>query len=174
MRRFAILMSLTVAIVAAGIGNAGAVDYPIYGTGPVTISIVKKGGRLSFRAPWTVSKGARLRIVNTTADRHTFTLVKPGAVPRTKKQLRACNLCRQIAVAHRYDAERDRIRKRVVDTGKEGWDKPTGTVGDSWYVDVKGKSHSRKVTAAKGTTLTFFCGVHPRMTGTIRVVAGAG
>lgn len=158
-------------------GGAQAGDYPIYpipGTGTVRISIVKKGDRQFFRAPKTVSKGERLVIRNLTnparVGPHTFTLVEAGGVPRTEGARRRCRLCRLVAAAHRYDAERNRIRRPIVQAGKPGWDKPTGAVGDSWYVERLNDSHSRKVTARVGTKLTFFCGVRPRMTGTIRVV----
>ena len=59
----------------------------------------------------------------------------------------------------------------VVDSGKTGWDKSFGKKGDSWFAEAKGDKHSRKVTAKVGTTLTYFCAIHPNMVGKIKVIS---
>ena len=65
-----------------------------------------------------------------------------------------------------------RSASRAVDNGKKGWDTPFTEKqnGDSWVAQAKGDTQSRKVTAKSGTTLYYFCLVHPFMQGKIKVV----
>ena len=45
-----------------------------------------------------------------------------------------------------------------------------GKTGDTWYTETKNAKESRTISAKAGTTLTYFCAVHPNMVGTIKVV----
>ena len=149
-------------------------DYYDIGTGPVTIRMSNAGKRSFFSGPARVSRGAKLTIRNVSKPAkvgpHTFSLVRPKLIPRTKRQIRFCQLCRTIATAQKFDAKTMKINKPTLDVGGKGWNAPFGKVGDSWYVERKGASQTRRVTAKVGTTLTYFCAVHPRMKGTIKVV----
>ncbi len=161
---------------ATGSGPASAQDYDV-GTGPQKITMQLKGKRPVFKGPKRVSEGARLTIVNKTAPRkigpHTFSLVKKGELPKTKKERKSCfegNICFTIAMAHRFDPETERINRPKVEVGGKGWNKSFGKKGDSWYTETKGEKTGRRVTAAAGKTLYYLCAVHPGMQGKIRVV----
>jgi hypothetical protein len=178
MRPF-LVISLTLGL-AAPAGAAGP-DYEIPDgpdrTGPVTITINSGVFRPFFAGPRRVSSGARLTVRNASSpDRvgpHTFSLVRRSALPRTKRARRTCgaHVCGRIAKAHRFNRQTLRVRRRTVDVGRKGWDRSFGKVGDTWYVDKKGRAQTRRVTAPAGTTLRYFCATHPTMSGAIRVVA---
>jgi len=164
------------AVAAAGVAapsNAQYQDIPK----PATVEMVMKGKLPVFKGPKTVSKGAKLTIVNKTSLKqigpHTFSLVKPAKVP-SKKQWKQCGeklelLCGEIARAHKVNMETGQPGKVFLDVGKKGFDKSFGKKGDSWFTDAKGDEFSRKVTAKAGSTLTYFCAVHPNMVGKIKV-----
>jgi hypothetical protein len=177
LRRASVIVTagLVIGVPSGSFAQEDTDPYYDVGTGPVTITIKRKGKRLYFSGPKKVSRGALLTVRNATnpakVGRHTFSLVNPSRVPRTKRQRRRCLVCRRIAAAHKYHPKTDKIGKPIVDVGQEGWDKRFGTRGDSWVVERKGKSHTRRVTAHTGTRLTYFCGVHPSMKGTITVIA---
>jgi hypothetical protein len=133
-----------------------------------------RGKRSFFTGSALVSRGARLTVRNASDPQrvgpHTFSLVRSGLVPRTRRQLRVCSLCSSISRAHRYQPRTRNIRRPRVEVGPSGWGQSFGRTGDSWYVERRGRRHTRRVLAPVGTRLTYFCGVHPRMWGTIRVV----
>jgi hypothetical protein len=173
--RRASVIVVAASLAAAG-GRAAAQTSPYYdiGTGPVTIKMKSSGKHTFFSGPKQVSRGAELTVANVSnparVGAHTFSLVQSHLVPKTRKQRRLCHLCSRIAAAHEYHPTTQKVAKPTVEAGKKGWDTPFGKKGDSWYVARKGRSQTRKVTAKVGTTLTYFCGVHPRMRGTIKVV----
>ena len=149
-----------------------------------TITMKLKGKGKSavpyFTGPKTVAHGAKLKIVNDTAPKaigpHTFSLVKAGLVPKGAKAQSKCagenaltGLCLTIAKAHEVDLKTFKVSKPIVETGRTGWDTSFGKTGDSWYTETKGEKTSRIVTAKAGTTLTYFCAVHPNMVGKIKV-----
>jgi plastocyanin len=160
-------------------GTAHAQDYDIR-TGPVTVKMKLKGKRPFFSATGkTISRGEKLTVVNTTKIQqigpHTFSLVKPAALPKTAKKAKACGeklkgICGKIARAHKFDPKTQKINKPDLDVGGKGWNTSFGRKGDSWYTEVKGDIETRKVTAPVGTTLTYFCAVHPNMVGKLKVV----
>lgn len=171
---------------AAGDG-ARAQDYDI-GTGPVKIQMKLKGkGRKAVpffsASAKKISRGAKLTIVNTTKIQqigpHTFSLVKPAKIPNGTKAQRKCGgsettppsgICLKIFKAHKVDFQTGKVGKISLDVGKKGWDKSFGKKGDSWVTEGKGQTTTRKVTAKVGTTLTYFCAVHPNMVGKLKVV----
>ena len=57
------------------------------------------------------------------------------------------------------------------EAGKKGWDKEGSLKvrGDSYFLVKRHEKFAQKVSADPGTTLTFFCAVHPDMQGTIDV-----
>lgn len=147
---------------------------PDRGTGPVTIEMRSKGRRSFFRGPKRVSRGQPLSVLNESNPQrvgpHTFTLVRRARVPQTRRQIRLCTVCSAIARAHRYHPKTGNVSRASVEAGRKGWNRAFGRSGDSWYVEKRRRSQTRRVTAPVGRRLTYFCGVHPRMWGTIRVV----
>jgi hypothetical protein len=169
----AVAAAATVAGVAGGGGAAKAQDYSV-DTGPVTIKIKLKGKHPFFKGPKRITQGEKLTVLNQTAVQkigpHTFSLVKPVLIPRTKKARKRCTLCETIGIAHKFNPKTEKVNKPKVEAGEKGWDKSFGKKGDSWYTDAKGQKHARRVSAPVGTVLTYFCAVHPTMKGKIRVV----
>jgi hypothetical protein len=175
----ALATGATVVGLVAGGGPAAAQDYNV-GTGPITIKMqnVKKR-KVFFSGPKKISRGEKLTIKNVSNPQqigpHTFTLIQPSKRPKGRKQFKACGnlqlpVCRKIGKAHKFDPKTKQINKPSVDVGKKGWDKSFGNKGDTWYTQAKGDKETRKVTAPVGTTLTYFCVIHPNMHGTLKVV----
>lgn len=167
----------TSGLVAGGGARAQSGDYDI-GTGPVTIKMKNRGKRTFFRGPERISRGARLTIGNVSNPKkigpHTFTLVKASRVPRGRKEFKACGdgkgVCGRVAAAHELNPRTNRVHKPDVDVGRTGWNKSFGKTGDTWYTVTKGDTETRKVTVPVGTTLSYFCAVHPNMHGELKVV----
>jgi hypothetical protein len=148
-----------------------------------TIKMVFAGGPPLFEGPANVREGAPLRILNTTKVQeigpHVFSLVDPEALPQTNAELRQCGeiefpLCADIAKAHGLN-RRFVINRPTIERRQPGWDAifTADTQGDSWYTEQKGDSETRIVSANAGTTLTYFCVVHPdTMRGSINVKPG--
>lgn len=117
----------------------------------------------------TVSPGATVTIRNraTTQDPHTFSLVRRTQLPRTPGQLNRCfegGVCGQLFQAHEVPEGDGPPGKPVVNVGEDGFDQ----VGDS--VVFAGRDPVRvKITAARGTNLSYLCAVHPWMQGRINV-----
>jgi hypothetical protein len=144
-----------------------------------TISAYQHGRQMGFKGPRTVQAGSELAIVNGTDPQkvgpHTFTLVKKSQLPEGRKQMKKCErikskLCRRITTAHRANPKTGVVKRPDVDVGKPGWDKSFGKTGDSWFMPNLGDSTERIVSAKPGTTLHYFCVIHPFMQGKIKVV----
>jgi plastocyanin len=116
----------------------------------------------------TIRSGGTLTIRNRTEAPHTFSLVKRSQVPRNARQMEACfanGACADFMKAHEASEEDEGPPKKpLVDVGAEGFDRP----GDSIFFAPKGKT-TVKITAKKGTTLSFICVPHPWMQGTLKV-----
>jgi plastocyanin len=119
----------------------------------------------------TVKSGATVTVLNQASaqEPHTVSFVKASQVPRTKKAIVACSnfkgVCGALAQAHQADPQTGQVKVPVVDVGKPGVDRP----GDSFFIAPGAKKLTFKVTAKKGTTLRYFCVIHPWMQGTIKV-----
>ncbi len=150
-------------------------------TDVIKMAIVK--GKLKFVYPKTVTRGDQLEIVNATNPRqvgpHTFSLVQPGLVPKTKPQRQNCftpkHICLAIAHWHGVPGDGNGPPKiNPVDAGAEGWS-TMGNLkrkGDSWFTGQEPKaSITESVTAKAGTTLYFICAVHPWMHGKVKVLS---
>ncbi len=171
----AVVLGLVGGPAASAGSDAGATQ-----ASPATITMRFNGERTFFAGAKQVVAGQPLRILNTSRPQrigpHTFSLTKESVTPQTGRQFRNCfapgGICRKIAVAHKIDFDTGASGARVVKAGLAGWDKEfTKTAkGDSWFSDRKGASFSQKVTALPGTTLHYFCAIHPEMSGEIRVV----
>lgn len=136
-----------------------------------------------FKADATVKSGSKLKIVNKSNPRdigpHTFSLATKGAAKEVKTNKHKCGhlklkVCKYVFKAHQVGGPPDfPVGKPNVDNGKKGWDQKfsdTHRKGDTWFAGKKNATTSRKVIAKPGTTLYFFCLVHPEMVGKIKVV----
>ncbi len=150
------------------------------GPAPAKIVMKSNGKRLFFTGADEVVAGQRLKIVNTIKPRahgpHTFSLASESVIPGNRKEVNRCfapgKICRRIALAHKVDFDTGATRLPVVKAGKFGWDRmfSNDAKGDSWFTIKLGATFSQKVTAKPGTSLSYFCAIHPEMQGKIDVV----
>jgi plastocyanin len=107
---------------------------------------------------------------------HTISVVAEQNLPKTNAQINACSnggdrVCNLIIAGHIKNPKAppgptNDIIHWTVDRGQPGLDGP----GDSIAIEgTKHKTISIKVTAPAGTTLYFFCVVHPWMHGELKV-----
>jgi hypothetical protein len=167
-----------VAVVAAAVALLLVALAPA-SAGAATITIKGKTDHgLRFGGDNEVKAGKNLKIVNDTNPKkvgpHTFTLAVKKDLPQKPKEFDACfaphELCGTVGRAHKIDFEAETIGKINVESGKDGWDKlfEPDVFGDSHFFGGP-ETYKRKVTAKAGTTLTYFCLVHPFMQGSIKV-----
>lgn len=174
-------VALTMTAAAAALASTGAAasdqDAGVAKAGAATITATANGKNLEFQGDRTVKAGSPLKVVNATDPKkvgpHTFTLVKRKNLPTTKSEMKECGrlqskVCADVAKAH--EVGKRGVGKPVVDAAKRGWDKSFGRRGDSWVSHGEGETEKRKVVAKPGTTLSYFCVVHPFMHGKIKVV----
>ena len=107
----------------------------------------------------------------------TFSLVRPGYLPKTKHAQAICftpgHICWSIAEWQGVHGE-GTPTVNPAEAGEPGWDTPgtNSTPGDSWYSGTtRGASFAQEVTAKAGTRLWFMDAIHPWLRGTIKVVA---
>ncbi len=161
-----LLAAGAIGVAAVGFaGSASADPERAAGSGDATVTIKLDNGNPRFDGPDAIARGQKLKIVNDTKPRqigpHTFTLVKKGPKPEDR-----------ILEAHEIGPPPDfRVGKRVVDTGRNGWDRPftKNHDGDSWFTGKRHQAHARKVKADVGRTVRYFCLVHPFMKGKFEV-----
>jgi plastocyanin len=119
-----------------------------------------------------VKSGATVTLRNKSAGGapHSLSLLKKSALPKTAAAVLQCAACGPLLAAHQADPNTGEVKQPVVNAGGDGFDTEgtKTTAGDSVYLPPKGKV-TFKVTARKGTTLSYFCAVHPWMQGTITV-----
>jgi len=185
-RRITVVMAATAAL---GIGAVGLV--PAAGAAPrkkneiriVGGTIYKPGvmigDNIRFNRNTTVKSGATVKIVNkgsAESGPHTLSLVKKSALPLTFAQaakcFRAAGVCGPLVAAHQFNPEDEEAPPAVLEynAGAAGFGTmgDLETAGDSLFM-APGRGGSIKVTARKGSKLTFFCAIHPWMQGKITV-----
>jgi hypothetical protein len=178
----ALIASAVALLAAGGAGAAEPAPVPPPETGhTATIRVLEGGGRLRFAGPATVAVGDQLEIVNRTNPQRlgpiTFSLVRPGYLPKTKPAQARCFTPGRIcwAIAEWQGVHGEGVPTiNPVEAGAPGWDTAGTTTapGDSWYSGTeRGASFSQEVTAKAGTRLWFMDAIHPALRGTIRVVA---
>jgi hypothetical protein len=177
-----VVAALASIAVAGGVAAAGAPRPAIEPTGhTVTIAVAEVAGKLRFVGPSTVTVGDELEVVNKTNPAQvgptTFSLVRPGYLPKTRRAQSACftpgHICWAIAEWQGVHGE-GVPTINPSEAGEPGWDTPgtTTSLGDSWFSGrAPGRSFSQEVTAKAGTRLWFMDAIHPWVRGTIRVVA---
>jgi hypothetical protein len=172
------LLGLLVALVPTG-SAAGGIP-------PSTVTIKIHGNRdPHFVVPSeSIQSGGTLKIKNKTDPQkigpHTFSLVVPGDIPRTRDEQRNCfhahHICRRVATAwHKVDFSTGNVTVNPVDPGLDGWDQMGRLTphrkGDSFFFSQPDEIHGEAVSAEPGTVLHFMCVIHPWMHGKIDVVA---
>jgi plastocyanin len=114
-----------------------------------------------------IRSGGTITLKNRTSEPHTFSLVNKSDVPRTKRKVENCGgpgtICETISNGHQID-QNGNPTKPLVDVGAAGFDTP----GDSAVMNPK-STQKVNLSAAKGSTLYFICGIHPWMQGVIKV-----
>lgn len=120
------------------------------------------------RDVYTVASGGTVEFVMTAAQEgpHTLTVVAAKDLPKTAEQAFNCRVCHELARAHGADPNTNAPPKfKFLENGvgqnvAPKLDRP----GDSGFLPARnGSKIAFKVTAPKGTTLTFMCLVHPWM-----------
>jgi hypothetical protein len=113
-----------------------------------------------------IRSGGALTLKNRSDQPHTFSIVAKQDLPRTRRQLNNCGapntVCGKLGEAHQID-QQGNPAKPIVDVGAPGIDQ----VGDSYVLDPK-KSQTVNLSAKKGTTLYFMCGIHAWMQGVLK------
>ena len=181
---------LTVALAAvAAFGVCAAVSVPAAGAaakkgkiritgGPVFKPGVMVGDNVRFNRHTTVKSGGTVKIVDKgspMAGPHTISLLKKSALPRTMAQAEPCfegqGVCAPLYAAHEVPEDPEGMPGVIeYNAGDAGFDTmgDADTAGDSLFMPP-GEGGSIKVTAKKGSKLTYFCAVHPWMQGKITV-----
>jgi hypothetical protein len=177
-----VFLALSVGGVSAAGASAETVPAPIEPTGQtVTITVREIAGKLRFVGPATVTAGDELEIVNRTDPQRlgpvTFSLVRPGYLPKTKHAQAVCftpgHICWSIAEWQGVHGE-GMPTVNPAEAGEPGWDTmgTNGVPGDSWFSGTEaGGRFSEEVTAEPGTRLWFMDAIHPWLRGTIKVTA---
>jgi plastocyanin len=169
-------IALAGAAVLAVAGPAAAKPAPntieAHGEAKVKINEYIQDGQKFVPGDITVKPGATVTLRNKSTDGapHSLSLLARSALPKTAAQVIQCPACGPLLAAHQADPNTGEVKVPVVDVGGPGFDTmgTKSSAGDSVYLAPKGKV-TFKVTAKKGTALTYFCAVHPWMQGTITV-----
>ncbi|HXF30372.1 MAG TPA: hypothetical protein VN522_02540 [Solirubrobacterales bacterium] len=183
--RLVAILATAVLVLGAG-GAARAAEAPLptipEPTGrTATIKIVEAGGKLKFVGPATVAEGDSLEIVNTTNPLKvgpvTFSLVRPGHIPKTRRAQARCftpgHICWSIAEWQGVGGD-GLPTINPAEAGLPGWDTAGTTTrpGDSWFSgSTPGVGFTQEVTAKAPARLWFMDAIHPFIRGTIKVVA---
>jgi hypothetical protein len=152
------------------------------GAGAATETIKIKGKTeqgLRFAGATEIDRGQKLKIVNKTSPKkvgpHTFTLVESKLIPKNEQQGEKCfgpgGICQEIFEAHEIDEESEQVGRPDIDVAKKGWDFlfDEGETGDSWFTFEEDEQTSRRVKADSNSKLSYFCVIHPWMTGDLKV-----
>ena len=146
--------------------------------GPVYKPGVMIGDNVRFNRASTIKSGGTMKVVNKgaiEAGPHTISLLKKSSLPLTLAAAEPCfefqGVCGPLVAAHQVDPQTQEPAVIEYNAGAPGFDTmgDDKTAGDSLFIAPGQKSASFKVTAKKGSTLTFFCAVHPWMQGKIKV-----
>ncbi|HTT95287.1 MAG TPA: hypothetical protein VMF55_11495 [Solirubrobacterales bacterium] len=179
----ATLAAAALALGAGGTSSAAEAPLPTIPepTGDtVTIKVVEAGGKLKFVGPPTVAEGDALEIVNATNPLKvgpvTFSLVRPGYIPKTRRAQARCFTAGHIcwAIAEWQGVGGDGLPTiNPAEAGLPGWDTPgtSTSPGDSWFSgSTPGSSFAQEVTAKAPRRLWFMDAIHPFLRGTVKVV----
>jgi hypothetical protein len=180
------------AALALGVGGAGTAAAAQHAAAPGNVT-VKAIARSAFKANRYIQDGARydrdvytIRSGGTITFRdaipkggegpHTLTVLRRSRIPATLRAVNACGNAGQAedvknpcgAIAKKHGATQTGVKNVVVNAGRPGLDQ----AGDSYFVSPNGAPGSSiriRVSAAKGTNLSFICLVHPWMQAKLQV-----
>jgi plastocyanin len=142
------------------------------GTLKVKINGYIQDAQSFFPGTITVKPGTTITLRNKSAGGapHSLSLLRKSALPKTGDEIMNCAACGPLMGAHQADPNTGEVKVPVVDVGAPGFDTmgDAQNAGDSIFLPPQGKV-TFKVTAKKGSTLHFFCAIHPWMQGTIKV-----
>ena len=113
---------------------------------------------------YSVKSGATVTLKDKSQEGQPHTLSLVDKLPKTMAQIMGCAACGPLMGAHQVNEETGDVGVALVNVEGEGFD----AAGDSIYLPPKGKV-TFKVTAKKGSKLSFLCAVHPWMAATIKV-----
>jgi plastocyanin len=182
-RRLTVALAATVALGLGAVATAPTAGAAVKNKIRITGGTIYKpgvmiGDNVHFNRNTTVKSGGTVKIVNKSGPQvgpHTVSLVKKSALPLTLKQAEACfqgqGVCAPLFAAHQVpENEEEPPGVLLFNAGAAGFDTmgDTKTAGDSLFI-APGEGGSLKVTADKGSTLRYFCAVHPWMQGKITV-----
>jgi plastocyanin len=143
-----------------------------HGAAKIKINEYLQDGQKFVPGDITVKSGATVTLRNKSTDGapHSLSLLAKSALPKTVAAVMQCPACGPLLAAHQADPNTGEVKVPLVDVGQPGFDTmgTKTTAGDSIFLPPKGKV-TFKVTAKKGSKLTYFCAVHPWMQGTITV-----
>jgi plastocyanin len=166
----AAVAALAVAAPALAAPKANTIE--TRGEAKVKINEYIQDGQRFVPGDITVKSGATVTLRNKSTDGapQSLSLLAKSALPKTAAQVIMCPACGPLLVAHQADPQTGEVTFPVVDVGQPGFDTmgTKTTAGDSAYLPPKGKV-TFKVTAKKGSTLSYVCAIHPWMQGTIKV-----
>lgn len=182
MRKLTLLLTAALAVVAVAVGSSLAAGHRVQAQPTVIKAFagMKMVPNKYFQdemhySPGTVTVKSGDSITfefgNREMEPHTLTIASKGQLPTTAAAVEQCAACR-LATSHLKNPKGqpgpgNPIVRWVLNKGLPGLD----TVGDSVAIQPGGphKSITIKVSAKPGTTLYFFCAVHPWMQGKIVV-----
>jgi hypothetical protein len=171
---------LALVLALAAIGTAVAARAPKQA--PKRATVLIKGGTqvkinrfiadtMRFAPGVTVIRsGGKVTVKNRTEAPHTLSLVRRSQLPRNARQVESCSpenaksICAQLVAAHQFADDDSPPRKPVVDVGAQGFDR----AGDSIVIFPK-QTVKFTVTAKRGSTLHYLCGIHAWMQGSFKV-----
>ena len=171
-RVFVLLLLLVPLAVAAGTAGAASKKAPKN----VTLQmkgklVVKKNKFLKDGAGFVpgnvvIRSGGKLTLRNRQEAPHTFSIVTKKDLPGSTNKILDCGspgtICDTLFTAHKPDADGNPTVP-IVDVGAPGIDQP----GDSVVLNPK-QTVKVDVSAAKGKTLLFMCGIHAWMQGKLK------
>ena len=120
---------------------------------------IQHGATLTFR------EGPPIPPFTGPVEPHTLSILRPGQVPTTLRQIFFCPACGPILAAHDPNNDEQPPFVYRINKGGPGLNAP----GDSLLVDSTHPVITAKVTAPAGTTLRFICVIHPWMQGKLVV-----
>jgi plastocyanin len=174
-------LSITAAVAIGAVGAAGArsavpskvVVKQKYAQKLVPNRYLQDGMRFN-RDVYTVASGGTVEFRMTAPQEgpHTFTVVAAKDLPKTAHEAFNCKVCNTLAKAHGADPNSNAPPKFQFLENGVGQNTPPhlDRAGDSGFLaPPKGSTITFKVTARKGTTLTFMCLIHPWMQAKLKV-----
>jgi hypothetical protein len=170
--RPAALVVMVLALAAVGTAVGAPKKAPKKATvtikSPIKIKINKyfQDGARFAPGKVVIASGGTLTVKNKGGAPHTFSIVTKKQLPKGTKGVLNCGapgtICETLGTAHQFD-QNGNPTKPVVDVGAAGIDQP----GDSYVLGPK-QTLKLNVSAAKGKTLYFICGIHPWMQGQLK------